>query len=225
MKSVLTFLLFIAALGTLLSLGYWQVQRLAWKTEIIEQLESEYAKDPLQNRLAFKDLTTDRIQYGSVRGRFDYSKEILVGPKPHDGKIGYLVITPLQLTGGNIFVNRGWIENNKEGNAKPRSNVRVTGIFRKPDWNRFTPENSPENDVWTKLDLEQIAEAKNVLNPAPVLLYAESASKSFGALAMQKQQWFPRNKHKQYAIFWFSMAGILCVIFGLFCLQQKRKPS
>ena len=216
LKKIISGILFLGALSVLLSLGYWQVQRLAWKTEIIEQLESEYAKDALANRLNFKNLQDEKIQYGSVRGRFDYKQEILVGPKPHDGKIGYLVVTPLKINGGTILVNRGWIEGEQAETSQPSGNITITGIFRKPDWNSFTPDNSPTNNVWTKLDIQQIAQAKNINNVAPVMLYAESATKSFAPIVMQSERWMPRNKHKQYAIFWFSMAGVLLGVFGFY---------
>lgn len=222
-KKIISLFCFISALGILLSLGYWQVQRLAWKTEIIEQLENEYAKDPIANRLSLTSLQNEQIQYGSVKGRFDYTKEIRVGPKPHDGKIGYLVITPMKVNGGHLLINRGWLEEGDIKTGQPRGHIVVTGIFRKPDWNSFTPENSPENNIWTKLDIEQIARVKNIKNIAPVMLYAESASKPFDNLILQSERWFPRNKHKQYAIFWFSMAGVLLGIFGIYSWQKRRE--
>jgi surfeit locus 1 family protein len=224
-RKIISYSLFIGALGILLSLGYWQIQRLGWKTQIINQLEREYAKDPIENHLTFDQLNNDKIQYGSIEGRFDYSKEILVGPKPYDGKIGYHVITPLKIGGGNVLVNRGWTEQNQTNISQPSGNIIITGIFRKPDWNSFTPNNSPTNNIWTKLDITQIATAKNIQNPAPVILYAESASAPFDNLIMQSQRWMPRNKHKQYAIFWFSMAGVLLAVFGFYRWQNRQRPS
>lgn len=232
MKKILSILFSLLALSILIGLGTWQTERLAWKTEIINRLESEYAKDPKQNIYTFDDLTHQQnnlpLLYGSVIGSFDYKKGILVGPKPLDGEIGYLVITPMTLkSGGHLLVNRGWISQDQTKDisaADIKGNISVSGIFRKPDWNKFTPNNSPENNIWTKLDIDQIARVKNISPVAPVMLYAEHADKDFGLLTMQSEKWFPRNKHKQYALFWFTMAGAMLIIFGLFWRQQK-KPS
>lgn len=232
-KKILFGVFLISGTASLLSLGFWQVERLEWKTGIIDKLEAEYATGNSKRNFTYEELSLVTselpLRYGSVQGRFDYTKEILIGPKPLDGKIGYHVITPLSLVnGGTILVNRGWIENNKIENLSQnhtRENIRITGVFRKPDWNRFTPNNSPENNVWSKIDIGQIASIKNLKKVAPLVLYTEESSKEFGNLILQQQKWLPRNKHKQYAIFWFSMAAVFLGIFGYFVknsgLQKK----
>lgn len=227
MKKFISFVLLVGALATLLSLGCWQVQRLAWKNKIITQLDYEYNQDP-PPLFRFSQLQKEsehNILYGSVRGRFLYNKEILVGPVPYEGKIGYRVITPLKLKGDNyILVNRGWVDQEKIDDLKSTwvsGNITVTGLFRAPDWNSFTPENNPENNVWTKLDIQQIAQEKNVIPVSPYLLYIAETSKNFGILQLQDKKWYPRNKHKQYAIFWFTMAAVMLFVFGLYWRQKN----
>lgn len=229
MKHSITIIILLISFSILLSLGYWQTKRLSWKNDIIAQLKTEYAKDPDQHSYSLKDLEEGKILYGSARGRFIYNKEILVGPKPLDGEIGYLVITPLKLTSkGYILVNRGWINQNDKDltdSTHKQGLITINGIFRTPDWNRFTPNNSPENNIWTKLDIEQIANEKQINPTAPVMLYAETTSKPSDLLKMQTAKWLPRNKHRQYAIFWFTMAGALLLVAGLYWHQKKRNVS
>jgi surfeit locus 1 family protein len=232
MRKIIGFILFIFIFATLLFLGYWQLNRLEWKKNIITQLNAEYIKDPSQNIFDIthlKSLNDNDIKYGQVEGKFDYSKQMLFGPKPLNGEIGYWVITPLQLSkGGNIFVHRGWIgieDKNNIQNTGLSKNTKVIGIFRKPDWNKFTPDNSVSNNVWSKLDINQMASAKGTKGIAPVLLYAEKISNQADKLILNEQRWYPRNKHKQYAIFWFGMAGVFLVIFGLIILPRKKYNS
>ena len=229
-KKIISAFLFLVALSILISLGSWQLKRLEWKENIIFRLETEYQKNPSENFYTLEDLTLESdlpLLYGSAKGQFIYDKEILVGPKPYDGSIGFMVITPMKLnSGGYILVNRGWIDQGKTDNLKQthaQGQVTASGVFRKPDWNSFTPENSPENNIWTKLDIEQISEVQNINPVSPLLLYAENLSKKSDVMIMQQERWQPRNKHKQYALFWFTMAFVLICIFGFYFYQERRK--
>ena len=231
-KKIITIVIFCAALLTLLKLSHWQIERLEWKNNVIGTLDAEYQKDPAQHQFTFAQLKAldDEdmpLYYGRVSGQLLFDKEILVGPKPFDGAIGYNIITPLKLSSSaHILVNRGWIEESKTSTLKtprkPQSTIHIDGVFRKPQWNKFTPNNSPENDIWTKLDITQIAQAKDIAPIAPVILYASNLSITFDNIILQDQKWYPRNKHKQYAIFWFAMALTLIFVFGLFNWQSKK---
>lgn len=217
-KQILGLTLFMITLSTLLGLGTWQVKRLYWKENIIETLDVEYAKDPKAYQYDFDDLKkleieTNPIRYASVSGIFDYTNEIFLGPKTEDNKIGYHVITPLKLDDGFIFVNRGWVSaSDIEHDSlmkKPRK-TKVSGILRRPDWNTFTPRNNPDSDIWIRLDPQEIANAKKIENISQFVLYEGNSKK-----------WYPRNKHKQYAFFWFAMA-VIWIGYGLILLRRRK---
>jgi len=229
LKQITTITFLLGAIVTLLSLSYWQVQRLNWKVNIIERLEAEYQKDPTLNQFTFNDLkqfnmAKQPLLYGSATGKFIYRKEIFVGPKPLEGSIGYQVITPFRFTtGGYILVNRGWVDKvQKEDlkNKRSSKNTTISGIFRKTDWNRFTPDNSPRNNVWTKLDIHEIANVQDINPVAAVMLYTET--KTSNIIIPQSKKWYPRNKHQQYAIFWFVMALALISVFSVFYWKNKK---
>lgn len=210
-------------------LGNWQLDRAKWKTGIITQLETEYAKDPMLHPFTFAALQNTNIQHGYIRGHFDYKKQILVGPKTYDSAIGYDLIIPIALLkGGNILVNMGWVKGDKRDDVKvprPRGTITLTGIARAPDWNSFTPNNSAENNSWTKLDINQIATAQNIKKIAPVIFYTKTAPPDFKDLKMLEDNWMPRNKHMQYAMFWFSMAGILLIIVMIFIMNGRKTKN
>lgn len=223
-------LLTLTGVVTLCFLGTWQLQRLAWKNDIITRLDQAQKNE--EENLKIKDLQNLGLEelplaYGSVNGTLLSGQEILIGPKTKEGEIGYHLVTPLKMKkGGTILINRGWVpENSKDpkhrAHLKARGNVRFTGIFRKPDWNMFTSRNSPKNDLWFRGDIDEIAQAKGLSNTAPVMLYAQSASRKFDAHQMHAPGWRPRNEHKQYALFWFGMAGILLIIFGIYTFRRR----
>lgn len=106
-----------AAAAVLVSLGVWQLHRLAWKEGLIPEIETRAngAPQPLPPVAEWPKLRPEDCEYRHVaaEGTFENGKEALVfrasggaaGKQP-----GYLVLTPLRLTsGGYVIVNRGFV--------------------------------------------------------------------------------------------------------------------
>ena len=149
-------------------MGTWQVFRLGWKTELIARLEDRLIREPLPLPPQIDPSAVKEFDYRRVyaTGRFRHDQEMLIGPRMHDGKNGYLVVTPLEREGqaSTILINRGWIPrqlvrqtDRKEG--LPSGRVTVQGLIREP-WkkNIFTPDNRPENGEFYFPDIQQMAE-------------------------------------------------------------------
>nr|OQO11398.1 hypothetical protein B0A51_15533 [Rachicladosporium sp. CCFEE 5018] len=154
-------------------LGCWQVQRLEWKTEIMARFEDRLVREPLPlppvvDPSAIKDFDYRRVY---AKGVLRHEKEMLVGPRLHDGKDGFLVVTPLDRRGEfpdsevntTVLVNRGWIPASM---ADPRTRpeglpigvTTVEGLLREP-WKRnlFTPVNKPEEGKFYFPDVAEMA--------------------------------------------------------------------
>lgn len=152
---------------TAFALGTWQVFRLGWKTELIARFEDRLIRDPLPlppriDPAVIKDFDYRRVY---ATGRLRHDQEMLIGPRIHDGKNGYLVITPLEreTSGATILVNRGWIPKTMKDQRNrllglPEGQVTVEGLLREP-WkkNMFTPENKPESKEFYFPDVAQMA--------------------------------------------------------------------
>ncbi len=211
----------LAMMTLLLALGVWQVQRLAWKTHLIQALNAAYAQDPALTKSDFEHaLATHALfLHGHVTGRFESAAQILVGPRTHDGSVGYHVLTPLRLDdGGSVLVNRGWIAAGAQSSAydAPAGNVRITGLARYPDHaNLFTPPDRPDAGLWYTTNIEAL-NRRTHLDMPPYVLYAERIDGTRPQTPLPfMPDWQLPNSHLQYAIFWFTMAGLLAVIFGL----------
>jgi surfeit locus 1 family protein len=235
MKKIVTFIVICGAVLTLFGLGTWQLQRLHWKQNIIENLEDEYLKESGEFVYNIETLNTlegkeNGILFGGVMGKFiPDASPIFLQPKTHDGKVGAHVIQPFELyRGGVVFVNRGWIKQEEIERFAPAASSSITkfdyveGIFRKPEWNRFTSNNSPAQNIWTKADTIQLAAHYNIERAAPVLLYATKIENNQG-LVLQDAKWYPRNKHLQYAIFWYGMIFVLLGLVGYAVKSNKKK--
>ncbi len=230
-------LFLLACIALLLSLGTWQVERLAWKQALLQTYAEEYARDPLQNRFdryAFPEIATKdpAMEYGSIRGQFHHDLEILIGPRTHEGKPGYHVLTPFSLAGGNgrVLVNRGWVPLDK---ADPATRLEtqtegmktLTGMARLPDKpNPFTPANDPANHTWYSVDPHDIAMAVNMPDFPDVVFYAETQDPPLAGEypLMVPTRTFPKNNHLQYALFWFAMAAIFASLPLLYAFWPTR---
>lgn len=217
----------IIGLGILCTLGTWQLKRLAWKEDILQKLNTAYEGNqstPL-DFTALQENNTD-YAYGQITGTFKPDKAILLGPITKNKEIGKNLIVPVITDQGTVFINMGWTDQPLESlpiHHVQNKNIRIEGLARKPGWNTFTPNNEPQNDLWFKPDLNEISEIKDLKNPIPYMLYAQSTSYKFDAAFPNNDRWQPNNDHLQYAIFWFTMACALLVIYIL-RFTVKKKP-
>jgi surfeit locus 1 family protein len=207
----------LCGVGVLCLLGSWQLQRLAWKTELIAKLDAAYADEANKN-LDLRTLENSDFTYGRITGRAHGDKAFLLGVRMQDEKPGADLIVPVTVDTQTLLVNLGFVTGRLEDQPLERlqgKKIDFSGLVRAPSWNRFTPENQPEKNIWYRLDIEQIAAAKNLPSPVPMVLYAERTSTDLGENLPNNRRILPNNNHLQYALFWFAMAGVLIVIFVL----------
>lgn len=238
-KLLLPSLFTFAGMAVLCGLGIWQIQRLEWKTAMIEALNTEYSRDATQNIITGHDLAdyettkkkdTPLAVRGTITGNYDLSKQILVGTRFYDNLPGKHVLTPLQMDDGTwLLVNRGWVSQSwkpaDEVNPPPTGAVSVTGLLRRPtERNPFTPDNKPLKDEWYYPDLEEIADVKNMPGTIHEYIMHVEKNEENGNTAdypiAETAKPVLDNNHLQYAIFWFSMTGILFVIYVLRFLRK-----
>jgi surfeit locus 1 family protein len=110
-------LLTIAALvvaGSTFSLGQWQLRRAAQKEALQAAIESQTGAPILDNRSLFA------LQYGPeavhrqavLKGFWRAEHTVFLDNRPMNGKVGFVVVTPLTLQGSSrvILVQRGWAQ-------------------------------------------------------------------------------------------------------------------
>lgn len=230
-------LLTLGGVAVLCALGYWQVERMAWKQQILERLEHVYAQDAAVYALADKDfsevVTKENLyvfKRGFISGHFINEKTILISPKVFKGKVGAHVITPFEIENGRqiILVNRGWIPQEgqqmlKEAGLESGGRVKIEGMVRSaPERNVYTPQNVPEKGQWYFLDVAQIAQymgLQNVFSHILVLEGIEGVKSEYPIVEGARLE--ISNNHAQYAVFWFSMAVVLIIVFSVRFVARK----
>lgn len=235
----------LSGVGILVSLGLWQIERLQWKEQIIQAVEKELEikaqERPIDKQMIMK-AARDPYPYlrGYVQGKYiQDASPVLIKPRtsPGPGVGAHLVdLFELEESGLQIMVNRGWVpadmnnESSEDLKTYPTDSQkhRLIGHFKAVETpSALMPDNRPDKDMWTHIDPEDLRHYWNKGTLAPLVLYLESHNTHNNTdppIGFDKY-WMPYNKHMQYAIFWFSMAGILLAIYYLRFIRPLLKSS
>ncbi len=211
----------LPALVTLLALGTWQLERLAWKTELIAHRQSQLAAPPMP-LAAVPAGAPAALDFRRVRARgvFLHEREIHLAATRR-GKAGFRVITPLRRAdGATLLVDRGWVpaaarEPARRALGQVAGEVEVEGVVRgggRPGW--FTPDNDPAENYWFWRDLPAMAAAAGVEAPA-IVLEAGPAANPGGLPIGREIVADPPNNHLGYAATWYILAAALAAIYVL----------
>lgn len=219
----------------LLALGFWQLQRLAWKDALLAEIaqRAEAAPVPVPPEGLWPLLQPDDYDYRHVElvGRFEHDKEALVfraaGPKGLGP--GFLVLTPLRLaTGAHVIVNRGYVPQDRKDPVSRRQGqiegeVSVQGLMRPPEpRNFFTPADSPEKGIYFSRDPGVIAGHFGLVRAAPFSIDADAFDVPGGWPQGGTTVRALPNNHLAYALTWFGLAAGLC---GVFIAFARRRPA
>jgi surfeit locus 1 family protein len=212
----------VPGLILLVALGVWQLNRLAWKTDLIALREARLA-DPAV--ALSDDVAKLEFRRVLVEGEFLHDKEIFLAAT-RDGRFGFHLITPLKRTDGTyVLINRGWIppgmrESWLRADSRTDGQVTLEGVIRSsPGRGRLTPENDVEKNYWFWRDYASMAAFAGV--DAPLYMIEAGPAENPGGVPIGREFKVDiPNDHFQYVIVWFSLAVILAVIFFL----SQRTP-
>ncbi len=223
-------ILTVVGVCVLCGLGFWQLERLAWKTDLLGKISAERLIDAETVSLSpasFDDGSV--LKRGFLSGRYLHDKAIMVAPRTLDGAAGFHLITPFftdAAHGGEVvLVNRGWVPVSYErpdnySVYEPVGTGVIIGALRAvPRPNVFTPDNVPEKDVWYQISAPDIEAVSGLDLLDGVLLYVEEEQfddKAGSYPVAVAREGRLSNNHAQYAVFWFSMAALM---IGVYCLR------
>ena len=229
-RFLVPFILILATMAFLVSLGFWQLDRADQKRTIeasIQKANTGVVELIVnQNELLNKEYYEVRLQGSYISDKqFIYDNQIV------DQASGYYVLTPFVLTGQSnaIMINRGFIPWN--GRRDQLDDIAVDSTYR-------------EIKIQVSRPIKRIElKTSDISNQFPVLIQAidfdvieEISSTSFvdviGLLDPSSDDGFVRKwepytgsieKHIGYAIQWFLMALVLGIIGIRIGLKQRKK--
>ncbi|MCV3272518.1 SURF1 family protein [Roseobacter sinensis] len=236
--------------GILVSLGIWQVQRLAWKEDLLARIESQIAADPVplgvaqnqtaetsrpagaagQRRESAGHLSTvqmpelNRYSPVTMTGSFDTDAPPIrvLASRKTVGAV-YRIIRPFQAEGyGRILVDTGWIVDDAGAPPPPPDEqLTLVGNLDTPnEADSFTPAPDLQGNIWFARDVPEMARA---LSTEPVLVVLrETPETDLGVTPWPVDTAGIPNDHLQYAITWFSLAVIWGAMTVYFLLRTRR---
>lgn len=188
----------------LVGLGVWQVQRLAWKTALLADIEARIAATPVALPL-HPDPVADRYLPVTVSGTLSGTSIHVLSSRKGEGA-GYRIVSALVTPEGRrILVDRGYVPEEDLAMVADSGHIDVVGNLHRPsEVDSFTPDPDLKANIWFARDVPAMARA---LKTEPVLVVARSVQGDNGAATpMPVDTSGIPNDHLNYAITWFSLA-------------------
>jgi surfeit locus 1 family protein len=227
----------VLALAVLVGLGTWQIQRKAWKEQLIatltERLQAPSVPLPAPATWPTLDQASNEYRRVTFEAEFETTKEALVFAtasafRPDVKGQGFWIFAPARLPDGSVVVvNRGFAPAAEAMTLPDRANpgiVAITGAIRWPEASHwFTPKPNPAENMWFVRDPVSIAAAKGWGAIAPFYVEQESPVPPGGWPQPGKLVPSLTDNHLQYAVTWFGLALVLALVFIVWAVKSGRE--
>lgn len=222
-----------AAFAGFVALGVWQLQRMAWKQDLIARVDARVQAGPTTppGRAQWNLVTAEGDEYRRVRVQGRY----LDVPQARTQAVtalgaGWWLLAPLHTAdddgdGMIVLVNRGFVPAGEDAPPPPEGDVELVGLLRISEpGGGFLRSNLPDEDRWYSRDVTAIAQARGLPagDVAPYFVDAErdpaAAGWPRGGLTVVQF----RDPHLTYALTWFGMALLTLVAGGCLVVIERR---
>lgn len=221
--------LIAALLGAALTarLGFWQLDRAAQKVAAAAAVEAQGGLPALTNAEVAAQLNR-RV---SLRGHWLADKTVFLDNRPMDGRVGFFVLTPLQLEGRAeaVLVQRGWVPRNSLDRtqlpALPTAAevVEVQGRLTASPSRLYEFSASPPGPIRQNMTVEAFAaEIKRPMLPLTVLQLGTATD---GLLRDWPAADLGLQKHYGYAFQWFALCALILGLYVWFQLVKPRRAA
>ena len=199
------------------SLGTWQVYRLQWKLDLINEIKDGLKAEPI----FYSKLNIKNYQKVKFSGIFDFKKQIYLYSLNNNGTPGYDIITPLKTTSNEmLLVNRGWIKQDLKNNEdinKIKNNSHEGVIKKITKSNPFKPDNNIKNNEWYSLNLPDLENFTGYKLSEFTLVLQNNYNPLIEIKIVSPD--LPNN-HLKYALTWYSVALSILLYFLYFRKKQ-----
>jgi cytochrome oxidase assembly protein ShyY1 len=222
----------LAGFAVLIALGTWQLERKAWKEDLIATLDRRLATPPMKlpGLHEWPGLAREEFEFRRVVAQLEFpgSPPAYVytagsALRPDIKAPGYFVFVPAHAASDAVVVvNAGYVAERRDPGK--RGTTEVVGYLRWPEppsW--FVAEHDRSGAVWFVRDHRAMAKVRNWGGPvAPFYIDQESPVPAGGEPRPGPLTVKLRNDHLGYAITWFGLAAALVVVFVVWAGARQR---
>jgi cytochrome oxidase assembly protein ShyY1 len=232
----------LAMVATFISLGLWQLQRLAEKHALIaaltERLAAEPAALPLPAQWNALRPSADEFRRVTFNATYAAEPDAMVygsGSAVRDDVSGpgTWAFMPARLSSGEtVVINAGFVPNTMQDRAQQDRAVRrlvggepvaLIGYIRFPEHaGVLTPAENTAKRLWFVRDHLAMAHALGWGAVAPFYIDLEQPVPPSGIPKPGPLDVHLKDDHLQYAITWFSLAGAVTIAFLLWWRGKHR---
>jgi len=224
-------ILIIFTIIVLMSLGFWQLDRADEKRKI-ESVIVLSKSEPAKLVVDIEEILKKEYYNVLLKGHYDKNKQFIYDNQTVNSNAGYYVLTPFILDDkGVILVNRGFVPwgnqrkvlaeisvNQKEQLieallVKPKQRIQLQNTEAKPEFPLLIQS----------IDIEKLAS----LSKLPIIpMIAQLSPKSENGFYRKWKPFYGSvDKHLGYALQWFLMALVLCIISSTLALRKRNKSK
>ncbi len=215
-------------------LGNWQWHRYHYKKHLVEHYQAQLVSPlkPLETLLRDPSHPPLEFQHVSVSGHYINELTVLLENRFHQDKMGFEVLTPLQIPGSKqiVLVNRGWIPKPDQALLPKLAYIgteqHITGYLKLNQEYQFILGNNI-NDmthwplVMQKIDIDALSQLTGQ-SFYPFILRLDANAPNGYVRNWVISSVIP-ERHLGYAFQWFAMAFVLLIAYT--CLSCDRIPT
>lgn len=228
------FALTMAGIALFLRLGIWQLDRAGQKRALEAQFRAGTQSTVALHADAIDALP--RYQHVRATGRYDVEHQILLDNMPSaQGRPGYRVLTPLDIDGAWLLVDRGWVPAGPTRadlpdvttglDAGPRTVKGRLDELPRPGLRLGENVDVPQGE-WPRVqNFPTMAEVERALGRPvlPRILLLDPTEPDGYERVWEARLRVGPERHIGYAVQWFAFAALAVIVFVVVNLRRDEK--
>lgn len=207
-------------------LGFWQLDRAGQKLQLQAAIDAQADRAVLGNAELGDAALHRRV---ALRGRWLSERTVWLDNRPMDGRAGFYVVTPLQLSGraDAILVQRGWAPRDAADRSRlpplatPAGEVLVQGRLAASPSRLYELGEGQTGAIRQNLDPVAFGRESGLALLSFTVVQTDAGADD-GLLRHWPAPDFGLHKHYGYAFQWFALCALILILYVWFQLVRPR---
>ena len=222
--------LIVTAIGV--SLGNWQMRRAEEKLALQEDMRARAAFVPVNANTLSAGTVPEEFRRISAEGKFLPDWAVYLDNRPMQGKAGFYLVMPLQLSGSGqtVLVLRGWFPRDAQDRARlpaipvPDAPVRIEGRVRHAAGKLMQlgeAESPAPGAIMQNVDVDSFSRASKL--PLQTFIIEQTSDTGDGLVRDWPLPSTGIDTHRGYAFQWYALAAAALIFFLVTGFKRASK--